>query len=388
MKPRICFYSVATHLGGGERSMLDLILGLAAAGEFLPIVLVPQPEGPLVEVLKKNKIDYAVLPMPRLFLRVSRERKFASAFYALGAIPALLLYLLLVRQMVRRIAPRLIHTNGIKCHLLGALVGNSLGLPVVWHIRDIIQPGFTRRLLGLCLFLYRPFLVCNSGASALPFASYDRSRVIYNGFAWPEPREAPNLRLKTQAGEKTVILGIVGVLARWKGQDLFLELGARLKAAGVDVRLIVVGGKIYDTVGDATFAEELRTKAEELGISQQTLFTGFVENPLDYVRQFQALVHCSIRPEPFGRVIVEAMSCGVPVIASRAGGVVEIIESGVDGLLYEAGKLDDLFSATKNLLDHPELAAQMAGRARAKAQERFSLAAHVGAIASLYRQIS
>jgi glycosyltransferase involved in cell wall biosynthesis len=345
---------------------------LHAAGEFEPWVIVPQAEGPLVDALREQGIPIAVLSMPALFLKISRERKRASLLFALFSLPLLLFYL----------------CNGIKCHILGSLLAGALSLPLLWHIRDIVNPGITLRILRFLLIFARPWVVCNSEASAWPFRDSSRSRVIYNGFSWPLPQPAPNLRVATCAAENTVILGIVGVLARWKGQDLFLDLGSQLKKSGIDLRLVIVGGRIYDTIGDASFEEDLKAKALQLGLERETLFTGFVKNPLDYVRQFQALVHCSIRPEPFGRVIVEAMGAGTPVIAARAGGVVEIIQHGENGLLYEPGDLEDLSSKASELLRSRELAARLAANARERAKRVFSLESHVAAISSLYRQIS
>ncbi|HEY8280332.1 MAG TPA: glycosyltransferase family 4 protein [Bdellovibrionota bacterium] len=387
MKPSICFYSVASHLGGGERSMLDLVAGLHEQGTYAPWVLLPDSGGKLHQILEQKKIPVEVLPLPRALKAVSRDRGLLSLFLLLVGIPGMILYFLKARSLLRRKQPVLLHTNGIKCHLLGAALGASSGIPVLWHMRDILAPGLTRRVLLACCRLFRPWILCNSAASQAALRPYDRTAMVHNGIDPAPPAQADNLRARLGAEKGERVLGILGVLARWKGQELFLDLGKSLIEAGLPVRLAVVGGKIYDTMGDEDYEALLRRKVKENGLERYVHFTGFVENPQDYVRQLDCLVHCSLQPEPFGRVIVEAMACGVPVIAADAGGVKEIIEPGQDGLLYRMGDLSALRAETMRLMKDPALAARLAKNGEEKARRCFSVKAHLEGVLGVYRQI-
>jgi glycosyltransferase involved in cell wall biosynthesis len=386
LKPQICFYSVASHLGGGERSMLDLIFSLQEEGICAPWVLLPDTDGKLHALLREKGVPVEALPLPRLFQAVSRERRALSLLLLLASLPGICLYLLGAWKLLRRRGPALLHTNGVKCHLLGALLGAAAGVPLVWHVRDILAGSFTKRIFLLFRRLFRPWIICNSTASAEALGPCDRQFVVHNGIELAPPRTAPNLRALAGAGKEELLFGILGVLARWKGQELFLDLGKALVEAGLKVRLVVIGGRIYDTIGDDGFEETLRRKAAADGLGRHVHFTGFVENPQDYLRQLDCLVHCSLKPEPFGRVIVEAMACGVPVIAAGAGGVAEIIEPGRDGLLYPMGNLAALRDSALRLAGDPGFARFLAENAVRKVRERFSRQAHVKGVLRVYRQ--
>src|SRR6185436_5987649 len=104
----------------------------------------------------------------------------------------------------------------------------------------------------------------------------------------------------------------------------------------------VVGGPLYQTDGSQYSMEELRARADELGISARIGFTGFVSDPAAAMRALDVVVHASIEPEPFGLVIAEAMACGRPVIVSDAGGAAEIVTSGVNALVNSPGDADAL----------------------------------------------
>ena len=145
-------------------------------------------------------------------------------------------------------------------------------------------------------------------------------------------------------------IGMVGRLAPWKGQDVFLRAFARA-AAGGDQRAVIIGSAIF---GEDDYASALRGLAAELGVADRVEFRGFLHNVEAQLGDLDVLVHASVLAEPFGQVIVEGMAAGLPVIASDAGGAAEIVEDGVDGLLFPPGDVDALCDAlTRLLLDAP-----------------------------------
>ena len=117
----------------------------------------------------------------------------------------------------------------------------------------------------------------------------------------------------------TVRVGLVATYARWKGHDVFLDAVARLDP-GLPARFYVVGGPIYRSAGSQYSPEELRAKAEALGVAGRVGFAGHQADPEAVYRALDVVVHASTRPEPFGRVIVEAMACGRAVVVLRGGG--------------------------------------------------------------------
>jgi glycosyltransferase involved in cell wall biosynthesis len=150
---------------------------------------------------------------------------------------------------------------------------------------------------------------------------------------------------------------MVGRITPWKGQDVFLAAFADAFPNGPE-RAVIVGSAMFGAE-EEQFADELRRIAERLGIADRTEFRGFRENVVAEMQGFNVIVHASITPEPFGQVIVEAMSAGTPVVASRAGGPEEIISDGENGLLYQPGDHRELARLMLRMRDEPRLAADL-----------------------------
>ncbi len=384
---RICHYSPATHLGGAERSMLDLAEGMHGSG-FEPWVLLPRDTGPLIDQLEKRGIDFEVQPMPEILLSMSRTALGRSLWNGLSAIPGLNKYLQDVSRFLRQKKTDLVHTNGIKCHALSALVYRKV--PRLWHLRDIFKRGATRTLLKTLRSMSKAHVVANSYATLNSiFPSGSRRSVVYNGI---DPANFPiqrNTRFQDffKTDPQTKIVGILGILTRWKGQIEFLRMAQQLLSQGLNVRFVVVGGEIYDTMGEQGFTEVLKAEAERLGITEQVLFTGFTENPAEALNGMDLLVHASIRPEPFGRVILEGWACQIPVVASHAGGVPEFTEHEKTALTFPPGDVDAMTKCVCRLLEDPSLAETLARNGNVRLHQGFTGQHYIEGILDLYRRI-
>jgi len=175
------------------------------------------------------------------------------------------------------------------------------------------------------------------------------------------------------AEEGTVRVGLVATLARWKGHRTFLE-ALSLVPASARVRGYVVGDALYATDGSQYRLEELRRMAEEFGVADRVGFTGFVADAPSVMRALDVVVHASTAPEPFGLVIAEALACGRAVVASRAGGVLEIIEEGRDALAHAPGDAAELAARITELATDANLRASLGRHARETAVRRFDRA--------------
>jgi glycosyltransferase involved in cell wall biosynthesis len=142
---------------------------------------------------------------------------------------------------------------------------------------------------------------------------------------------------------------MVGRIAPWKGQDIFLRAFARAFPKGEE-RCVLVGAPLF---GETDYEISLHRLAEELGIASRTEFRGFRTDVWAELSRMDALVHASVTPEPFGQVILEAMAAGVPVIATDAGGPAEIIEHNKTGVLYPAADVERLASHMRRLQTDP-----------------------------------
>lgn len=412
---KILFYSVATHLGGAERSLLDLVTRLeeASGGRYSPWPLLPRGEGALVEGLREAGVSFGVERMPEGLLSLGRaEAGRAPARHLARGIamaPGVILYLKNVNKIIRRERAALVHTTGIKCHALGALAARRSGAQVLWHLRDILEPGPVYWGLRALERVGRVHLAANSAATAAAFlpgsAGSGRVGVVHNGL---DPREwgpraaasaesadsadfgdAGHERLRQALGVRPgeLLVGIVGVLARWKGQREFLRMARRIVDQGFPARFAIIGGEIYDTAGERGFGLELREEARRLGLSERVAFTGHVRDPAGHLGALDIVVHASTRPEPFGRVLIEAMALGRPLVAARAGGVLEIVEEERTALLHEPGDVDGMARAVARLLADPRLREELARGASREFRSRFTVDRYVKGVVALYDRI-
>ena len=189
------------------------------------------------------------------------------------------------------------------------------------------------------------------------------------------PHTDGELRAGNGIGPDELVIGIVGRLQPWKGQERFLH-AARLVHRQIDgARFAVIGGAVLGWEGD--YPARLRTLARDLGIGDRVIFTGHTEQVERWTAALDIAVNAS-EPEPFGLVILEAMAAGKPVVAVDAGGPSEIIRHGDTGLLSRTSRPEDLAREIIRLAEDPELRRRLGGAGRAEVERRFA-AEHMAA---------
>lgn len=174
-------------------------------------------------------------------------------------------------------------------------------------------------------------------------------------------------------GERGPVFGIVGMLVDWKGQHVFLEAAATVLAELPHCVAVVVGD---DPDMSGTRLKSLREQAAELGVADKVVFTGFRKDVPQVLADLDIVVHASIRPEPFGAVIAEAMAMRKAVVAARDGGPAEYVEHGRNGLLHEPGNAEQLAAAITTLVRDVGLRQQFGENGRRTVLERFSAESH------------
>lgn len=184
-----------------------------------------------------------------------------------------------------------------------------------------------------------------------------------------DPRARARLRAELEIAEDTRVLGIVGRLQPWKGQDRFLAAVAQLRARGHDVHGLVVGGDAYGLSPE--YASGLRRLVRELGLERVVSLTGQVPDAAPYIGLMDVAVNAS-ETEPFGIVLIEAMAAEVPAVAVGCGGPLDIIEPGISGMLASNGSPGALADAIEPLLADPALRDRVARGGRARYLERFT----------------
>jgi glycosyltransferase involved in cell wall biosynthesis len=178
---------------------------------------------------------------------------------------------------------------------------------------------------------------------------------------------------------------MVGRIAPWKGQDVFIRAFAKAFPDGPE-RALIVGSPLFGRE-DMQYADGLHRLAADLGIADRVEFPGFQEDVAGSLQEMDVAVHASIVPEPFGQVVVEAMAAGLPVVAVDGGGPAEIVTHELDGLLYPAGDVDVLAARLRRLAADAPLRARLGQAARRRAEE-FTSDSVVERLMGVYSQIT
>jgi glycosyltransferase involved in cell wall biosynthesis len=341
-RPRVVFVDHVARLSGGEIALLRI---LPAIAKYVEVHVVLGEDGPLVGRLQELGIDTEVMPLAARLREVRKEKVRPGELdrVALAQLPR---YVFRLSARLRALRADLLHTNSLKAALYGGAAGRLARVPVVWHVRDRIAPDYLPRsavtLVRTASRLLPSAIVANSNATLQTLPLRQTRRVLYNPVV-TDAVEQLTARQRLRAGPTTV--GMIGRLAPWKGQHLFLQAFAEA-FAGTDVRGRVIGSALF---GEHAYADSLRQQAQRLCLSDQVEFRGFREDIWVELAELDVLVHCSTIPEPFGQVVLEGMAAALPVIASAAGGPAELITSGVNGILTAPGDVAELASAMRRL---------------------------------------
>lgn len=364
------FLSHAAALGGAELYLLDYLSYHRQEGKVVLFA-----EGAFSESLRAIGAEVEVALAPSNLLSVARETPGHQGTAVAAGVLAL------ARRIAREAGSfDLLFANSQKAFVVGALAALLARRPLVWCLHDILSAEHfstaNRKLVVALANLTGALVVANSQATADAFVRSGgraaRVRVVYNGlnadaFSGLEvPPTAPSaLRQELGVGDAPLV-GLFSRLSSWKGQHVLLEALAQLPEA----HAVLVGDALF---GEDAYAEALHAQARRLGIAARVHFLGFRRDIPELMRSVDVVAHTSTAAEPFGRVIVEGMLAGRPVVATRGGAVAEIVEGGVTGLIVEPGDALGLAAAIRTLLAEPERAVAMAAAARRAAADRFSL---------------
>jgi glycosyltransferase involved in cell wall biosynthesis len=276
------------------------------------------------------------------------------------------------------------HNNGFD--LPSLILSYLLRVPLVAYQRGDERASRLARWLAPRVTRY----IANSAATKQNLISLGvrprQVRVIYPPLdlsTFDIARPASLTRAAFGVPDSSPCFGIVGLLVPWKGQDVFLRAVKRVLEKVPDAYAFVIGGP---PSGGVDYQESLRALAAELGIMERLIFTGYRADVPDILRLLDVVAHASILPEPFGRVIAEAMAMGRPVVASNAGGPTEIIEDDRTGFLVPPHDDEALAARITSLLQDPVMAKRIGEAGRRTVINRFSAERHAQLVKDVYTQ--
>lgn len=356
----LLFVQSTTEQGGAETALLNMFEASEDLRKLGLVASLGYGTGTLPSRLRAMGVEVVELPRGRL----------RNPIWATQTV-------LHVASLARRAAVRVIIGNGAHPQVLGGWAARLAGAKSVYYVHMIFNAPARRNHAIDTLALVGPcdLFLANSKAAGEALSRI-RPRVVwqllYPGTpavaASPGVREGHRRTLGVAKDE--ILYGTFGRLQHWKGQDVFVEAAATVAAEIPKSRFAVVGGSVFGL--EPEYARALKRRVEDLGLGERFIFTGFRQDAVELMAACDVVCHTARVAEPFGMVVIEAMSQARPVIATRGGGPNEIMEDRVSGRLVQPGSAGDMALAMRELGRDPKLRLCLGKEAYRRVQQNFT----------------
>lgn len=350
--------------GGGQISLLELLKNLDTT-RFKPVVACPS-EGSLVEEIHKLNITTKIIPMLPL-------RGYKNLL-----VPIIVSKIV---NLVRKERIHLIHSNSSKCALYGSIAAKIINIPHIWHVRVSKKEKLLDK--SLATLTTRIIVVSNFVNQRFNWLSNRKISLVYNGVDThkfkPENHEN-SIRKEFKIPQSTLLTGTVGQLLPYKGHKFLISAIKEVIQKKQDIRFLIVGNE-----RKPGYKRELLNQVKDLKLQNWIIFKEFRRDMSEIFNALDLFVFPSIK-EHFGRVLIEAMACGKPVIAIKTGGVPEIVdeETGILVPPMDSGAIAD---AILYMIKNRDEAKLMGINARKRVKKLFSLEKHARRIERIYKKL-
>jgi glycosyltransferase involved in cell wall biosynthesis len=408
MRPR-CVLHVTRQLNYGCAVVLDQLAKNLDRNRYEPVIAFETNEQ---STIRKNLTDSSILtidtlsadhnhasqnPKPDKPYNISKllEMRFGkktadtylslkSAFrFARHQAPKVRFFLNLIREQ----KIDLVHTHSNISHAKPELVAARLaGIPCVAHAHAYMEPTQVEKILSKWVDAY--IYISNDIAEHHYRRGFPRSngRIIHNGVdlkRYPENGTSKEVRSEFNIKADHILIGLIGRIDWWKGHEYFLEAFAEAANKTPALRGIVIGAP---STGEKNlrFYKMLREKSAALNLKDKLIFTGYRQDVPRLIAAIDIVVHASSEPEPFGLVAIEGMASGKPVVATEAGGILDIIQNNVNGLLVPCKDSKAMAEAIMELAFNKKKAEDLGRAARQRIVDKFTIKHQTLAVEKLY----
>lgn len=368
MKSRILIFAHDSTLYGASRSLLTILEQLANDKFFELFVLLPYG-GEMEKRLDLLKVNYHVIPFPRcveshsnsFITKINNTIKYKKREYNIFP---------LLQTLVLEFKPNLIYTN-TSVISIGYKLASKINVPHIWHIREFGDASFDLQYVPSRNSIIRK--IKNSTVSIFTSQALRKHwvdsesikfKVIYNGIS------SNPLNRILSFPSRTCRFGLIGILLSGKGQEIAIEAFSNALNYYPNSEL-----HFYGDIPNQTYFEHLQKLISQKSCSEKIIFHSFIEDNRLIYKELDVLLSCA-SSEGFGRTIIEAMSNGIPVIANASGGPLEIIDDGINGLLYEKTP-ERLAEKMISLLSNPVLYEEISKNSLSKASQNFSVEKYI-----------
>lgn len=374
-----------TDIGGADYCLFKLAAELDK-NMFRPVVCLSE-KTEILDLYKNEGIKTYLIDMERI-------KKSKNPLYLAKLLTKFIPTVRRIRGIIKQENVDLVHGNDL-LDIYGPIAGRFSKIPVTQYVRWIIvSPAWFRKVLtGIVYKINHVILTVSDGVGIAMFSR--KGMVLPNistCYDWIDmdkvghSRKGRDIRQELGIPATVQVVGCVGRLEPWKGQEIFIKAASEVIKRFPDAIFLAVGGAVEGR-GRETYAKHLKTLVKDLNIADQVIFTGHRSDVADVMESFNVFVHSSITPDPLPGVVMEAMFCCRPVVGANAGGVAEEVENGRTGLLYKPGDHLGMAKAIIQLLEQPALAREMGKEGRKRVESVFNKKDLCARMENIYREL-
>lgn len=383
----LLFIHSSDEMYGADLIQLQLVEKLDKS-RFHPIVVLPTDvpyQGQLSRALGERGI-----PVVHLKTAILR-RKYFTPWGMLLYLWRLVGSTLTILRIIRRESVDLVHSNTAAV-IPGALAAGLSGKPHIWHTLEIIvRPRALWRLTSWMLPRLSVQVVAASGPTRDHLCKGDplnneKCTVIHFGiddvdkFSGQE-KAAQAVREEWGVPTNSPLIGMIGRISHWKGQEYFLQSARLVAQAHPEARFALVGGTFP---GQENLMDNLQALIRKLGLNNQVILSDYRTDVPALLGAFDVFVSPSILPDPFPTVVLEAMAAAKPVVANAHGGCTEMVVDRQTGLLVTPGQPESMASAICYMIEHPQERARMGINGRDRLVREYTLDSFVRQWVTVY----
>lgn len=374
-KIKVLFVHSSSELYGSDRSLLNIIRGIDKTKYEVHVIL--PCEGPLcVELRQISDVELTIFDVAVL------RRKNLNIHGIFVFLVNLICSVKYIEKYIKNNYIDIVDTNTAVV-FPGAIAARRMKKKSVWHIREIIKNKFENKVISVIMNLFSDIIVANSKSTAQSLqVPKDKIRIVYNAVNTGE------LLGVSKSTSKSInvhpIVGMAGRINRWKGQKLFVDAASEVHDRYPDVEFWIAG----DTyAGEEYLRTDLTEYIHDRSLENKVKLLGQVKNMNDFYQKIDIFVLPSIKPEPFGLVILEAMEHKIPVIATNHGGPTEIIKNGETGFLVDYNSSEMMAKTIEMLIEKPLMRKSIGENSFRYAQQNFSVDVMIKKIEAIFSDL-
>lgn len=355
----------SSGLYGSSKVFLEAIQTFLKEGNNVTAVL--SEEGALSEELRKTGADVKIIRLGII------RRKYFSFFGILNRLYYLSKSFFALKKIIRSKQTDLVYSNTTAV-LIGAFVARSTNKKHIWHIHEIIEkPLFLHRFIAWMIskYCYKAIAVSNAVKEHWQQKSTsEKIIVLYNGFDYSAfYQDQSTLRQELKIEDDCIVIGTIGRISEWKGQDYFLHIAGEITRKINNVKFIIAGDAFP---GNEYLIDSFNKIIKEENIEDKVFLLGFRDDVNNVLHGFDIFVLPSVLPDPLPTVVLESMAAGKPVVATFQGGSLEMVEENKTGIFIPLNDSQKAANLMNTLISDQAMRKQMGAAGRKRVEEKFS----------------